>query len=70
MSYEEILQMYLSKGEKPTRAVEKALEDYNNSRKLDKGICVRTAWRKYKKIKKCQWINKIIMLQWGCNWDR
>lgn len=51
MTYEELLLKYLQNGYKPTRAVENALEDYNNSRKLSDGICIRTAWYKYKKIK-------------------
>lgn len=54
MTYEEILKKYLLRGYKTTRAVEKALEEYNNSRSIRNGICIRTAWRKYKKMKKCQ----------------
>lgn len=50
MTYEELLLKYLQNGYKPTRAVENALEDYNNSRNLSDGICIRTAWYKYKKI--------------------
>lgn len=50
MTYEELLLKYLQNGYKPTRAVENALEDYNNSRGLREGISIRTAWNKYKKI--------------------
>ena len=52
MTYEELLLEYLAKGYKPTRAVECALDDYNNSRSVKKGISIATAWRRYKKIKK------------------
>lgn len=50
-NYEEILLRYLKSGKKPTRAVEMALEEYNNQRERKDGICLRTAWYKYKKIK-------------------
>lgn len=49
MTYEEILLKYLRRGFKPTRAVETALDEYNNSRSVTKGISISTAWRKYKK---------------------
>lgn len=50
-TYEDLLLKYLQRGYKPTRAVENALDDYNNSRDEKESICVRTAWYKYKKIK-------------------
>lgn len=56
-SYEDILCTYLNQGKKPTKAVEMALEQYNNSREENKGICLRTAWRKYKKVKE-KWYTK------------
>ncbi len=51
MTFEELLLEYLAKGYKPTRAVETALEEYNNSRSIGKGMSIRTAWYRYKKIK-------------------
>lgn len=51
-TFEEILYKYLNRGKKPTRAVEMALEEYNNNREEKAGISIATAWRKYKKIKK------------------
>lgn len=42
---------YLLEGEKPTRAINKALDEHNNSRSINEGISIRTAWYKYKKIK-------------------
>ena len=51
MTYEELLLKYLQGGYKPTRAVENALDDYNNSRSKKESMCIRTAWYKYKKIK-------------------
>lgn len=48
----EILNFNLKKEKKPTRAVEKTLEDYNNIRDEEDCICVMTVWRYYKKMKK------------------
>ena len=50
-SFEDILKKKLKEGSKPTRAVESALEEYNNSQGKNKGISIATAWRKYKKLK-------------------
>ena len=52
MTYEELLLKYLQGGYRPTRAVENALIDYNNSRGMKESMCIRTAWYKYKKIKR------------------
>ena len=50
-TYEDLLLKYLQRGYKPTRAVENALDDYNNSRNIRESISIATAWRRYKKIK-------------------
>jgi len=76
-SFEEICITNLKEGYKPTRAVEKALEEHNSSRPLDKGISISTAWRKYKTIKGQKirnWLNinffaffqkMIVILSWN-----
>lgn len=46
-----IIKEQLEKGLKPTEAVAKALELYNNSRAISKGRGLRTAWRHYAKLK-------------------
>lgn len=48
---ESILYNNLKIEKKPTRAVEKSLEEYNYSRDEDDCICVMTVWRYYKKMK-------------------
>lgn len=48
---ESLLYKNLKIEKKPTRAVEKSLEEYNNSRNEDNCICVMTVWRYYKKLK-------------------
>ena len=50
-TFEEILRKYLNNGERPTKAVESALEEFNNSRSSKEGISISTAWRRYKKVK-------------------
>lgn len=49
---QEILISNLNKEKKPTKAVEKTLEDYNNLREEEDCICILTVWRYYKKMKK------------------
>lgn len=50
--FDKILIKYLKIEKKPTKAVNKALDEFNNSREEKDGISTSTAWRKYKKIKK------------------
>lgn len=50
-SFEELCISNLESGIKPTKAVEKALKDYNSVRSVKDGLCLRQAWRRYGKIK-------------------
>ena len=50
--FDNILYKNLYNGLNPSRAIEKAVEEYNSSRDERDWISIRTAWRRYSLLKK------------------